>query len=51
MLKAKDGVFFISEWLRNRNKVELLGIRASIYNPDLNYGEFATMRSQAGLNS
>lgn len=26
MLKAKDGEFFISDWLRNRNTVEFLGI-------------------------
>ena len=51
MLKAKDGEFFISDWLRNRNTVEFLGIWESIYNPDFNYGEFATIRSQAGLNS
>lgn len=51
MLKAKDGEFFISDWLRNRNTVEFLGIWESVYNPDFNYGEFATIRSQAGLNS
>ena len=26
MLEAKDGDFFISDWLRNRNTVEFLGI-------------------------
>ncbi len=26
MLKAKDGDFFISDWLRNRNTVEFLGV-------------------------
>lgn len=26
MLRAKDGEFFISDWLRNRNTVEFLGI-------------------------
>jgi phage terminase large subunit-like protein len=26
MLKAKDGDFFIADWLRNRNTVEFLGI-------------------------
>jgi hypothetical protein len=26
MLKSKDGNFFISEWLRNRNTLEYLGI-------------------------
>jgi hypothetical protein len=51
MLKAKDGDFFISDWLRNRNTIEFLGIWESVYNPDFNYGEFATIRSQAGLNS
>nr|WP_231512227.1 KilA-N domain-containing protein [Paucibacter sp. KBW04] len=51
MLRAKDGEFFISDWLRNRNTVEFLGIWESIYNPAFNYGEFATIRSQAGLNS
>lgn len=51
MLKAKDGDFFISDWLRNRNTVEFLGIWEGINNPDFNYGGFATIRSQAGLNS
>ncbi len=51
MLKAKDGDFFISDWLRNRNTVEFLGIWESVHNPDFNYGEFALIRNQAGLNS
>jgi hypothetical protein len=51
MLRAKDGEFFISDWLRNRNTVEFLGIWESVFNPAFNYGEFATIRSQAGLNS
>jgi len=51
MLRAKDGDFFISDWLRNRNTVEFLGIWESIYNPNFNYGEFAIIKSQAGLNS
>ena len=51
MLKAKDGDFFISNWLRNRNTVEFLGIWESVYNPDFNYGEFAVIRSRAGLNN
>ena len=51
MLKAKDGDFFISDWLRNRNTVEYLGIWETVYNPDFNYGEFAIIKSQAGLNS
>jgi len=51
MLRAKDGDFFIADWLRNRNTVEFLGIWEKIHNPDFNYGEFAIIRSQAGLNS
>lgn len=51
MLKAKDGDFFVSDWLRNRNTVEFLGIWERIYNPHFNYGEFAVIKSQAGLNS
>ena len=51
MLKAKDGVFFVTDWLRNRNTMEFLGVWERIYNPNFNYGEFATIRNQAGLNS
>ena len=51
MLRAKDGEFFIADWLRNRNTVEFLGIWESVFNPDFNYGEFAIIKSQAGLNS
>ncbi|MFH1386448.1 MAG: KilA-N domain-containing protein [bacterium] len=51
MLKAKDGEFFISDWLRNRNTVEFLGIWESVFNPNFNYGEFAIIKSQAGLNN
>ena len=51
MLKSKDGEFFISDWLRNRNTIEFLGIWEEIHNPNFNYGEFAIIKSQAGLNS
>jgi hypothetical protein len=51
MLRAKDGDFFISDWLRNRNTVEFLGIWEQVHNPAFNYGEFAIIKSQAGLNS
>ena len=36
MLKAKDGDFFISDWLRNRNTVEFLGIWEALYNQRFN---------------
>jgi hypothetical protein len=51
MLKAKDGDFFISDCLRNRNTVEFLGIWETVHNPGLNYGEFATIKNRAGINS
>ncbi len=51
MLRAKDGDFFITDWLRNRNTLEYIGIWEKVYNPDFNYGEFAIIRNQAGLNS
>ena len=51
MLRAKDGDFFISDWLRNRNTFEFLGIWESVLNPAFNYGEFAIIKSQAGLHS
>jgi hypothetical protein len=51
MLRAKEGDFFIADWLRNRNTVEFLGVWERVHNPGFNYGEFATIRSQAGLNS
>ena len=50
MLKAKDGDFFISDWLRNRNTLEFIGIWEEMNNPNFNYGEFAIIKSQAGLN-
>jgi len=51
MLKAKDGDFFISDWLRNRNTLEYIGIWEQVNNPSFNYGEFATIRNKSGLNS
>ena len=35
MLKAKDGEFFFSNWLRNRNTIEFLGIWERLMNPNL----------------
>lgn len=50
MLRAKDGDFFISDWLRNRNTLEYIGIWEEMNNPNFNYGEFATIKNQSGLN-
>ena len=51
MLRAKDGDFFITDWLRNRNTLEFIGIWEKVYNPNFNYGEFAIIKNQSGLNS
>ena len=51
MMRAKDGDFFITDWLRNRNTLEFIGIWEKVYNPNFNYGEFATIRNHAGLNN
>ena len=51
MIKAKDGDFFVTDWLRNRNTLEYLGVWERAYNPLFNYGEFALIKSQSGLNS
>jgi hypothetical protein len=37
--------------LRGRNTVEFLGIWEQVHNPNFNYGGFAVIRSQAGLNN
>ena len=51
MLKAKDGDFFISDWLRNRNTLEYLSAWETMNNPNFNYGEFATIKDKSGLNN
>lgn len=51
MIQAKDGDFFVADWLRNRNTLEYLGIWEQVYNPDFNYSEFAIIKSKAGLNN
>ena len=51
MLRSKDGNFFVTDWLRNRNTIEFLGIWEELHNPNFNYGEFAIIKSRAGLNS
>ena len=40
MIKAKDGEFFFSNWLRNRNTIEFLGIWEQLNNPNFNCAEF-----------
>jgi len=51
MLKAKDGEFFITDWLRNGNTLDYIAIWERVHNPSFNYGEFAIIRSRAGANN
>ena len=50
MIRAKDGDFFVTDWLRNRNTLEFIEIWEKVNNSSFNYGEFAIIKSQAGLN-
>ncbi len=50
MLRAKDGDFFITDWLRNRNTLDFLAVWEQLHNPGFNYGEFAIIRNQSGTN-
>ena len=43
------GDFFNSDWLRNRNAIELPGILESVHNPHFNSGEFALIKSQTAV--
>ncbi len=43
--------YLISNWLRNRNTIEFLGIWESLNNSEFNPIEFDGIRKSAGLNS
>ena len=49
MIKAKDGDFFVTDWLRNRNTLEFIDVWEKVYNPTFNYGEFGIIKSKAGF--
>lgn len=49
--KSDDPTAVISNWMRNRNTVEYLGIWESLYNPHFNPLEFEGFRKEAGLNA
>ena len=51
MLKAKEGQFFLDNWLRNRNTLEFLAVWEVMHNPDFNSVEFDAIKSSSGLNS
>lgn len=41
----------ISNWMRNRNTIEFLGVWEMLYNPGFNPIEFEGFRKEAGLNA
>lgn len=49
--KSDDPVDVISNWMRNRNTVEYLGLWECLYNMDFKLLEFEGFRKQAGLNA
>ena len=49
--KSDDPTAVISNWMRNRNTIEYLGIWESLYNPHFNPLEFEGFRKEAGLNA
>jgi len=51
MLKSKEGDFFITDWLRNKNTLDYIAVWERLNNPDFNYGEFAIITNGAGRNS
>jgi len=51
MIKSKDGDFFVTDWLRNRNTLEFLSVWEQMNNDIFNYGEFDLIKEKAGLNN
>ena len=52
--KVKDPLrtdYLISNWLRNRNTIEFLGIWEKLNNPEFNPIEFDGIKTRSGLNS
>lgn len=49
--KSDDPTAVISNWIRNRNTIEYLGMWETIFNPDFNPLEFEGFRKNSGLNA
>lgn len=49
--KSDDPTAVVSNWMRNRNTIEYLGIWESLYNPLFNPIEFEGFKKEAGLNA
>jgi hypothetical protein len=50
MVKSFGDENIISNWLRNRNTLEFIGVWEQLNNPDFNTLEFEGFKNQAGLN-
>lgn len=50
MVRSFGDENIISNWLRNRNTLEFIGIWEQLNNPDFNTLEFEGFKNQAGLN-
>ena len=49
--KSDDPTSVISNWLRNRNTIEYLGMWETLFNPVFKPLEFEVFKNQAGLNA
>ena len=50
MVKQFGDESIITNWIRNRNTIEFLGIWEQLYNPAFKPLEFEGFKKQAGLN-
>ncbi|MFR9583695.1 MAG: KilA-N domain-containing protein, partial [Rikenellaceae bacterium] len=49
--KSDDPTAVVSNWMRNRNTIEYLGIWETLYNQDFKPLEFEGFKKEAGLNA
>ncbi len=49
--KSDDPTAVVSNWMRNRNTIEYLGVWETLYNQDFNPLEFEGFKKEAGLNA
>jgi len=50
-VKSNNPTEVVSNWIRNRNTIEYLGIWETLYNPNFKPLEFEGFRKEAGLNA
>ncbi len=51
MIKSKEGEYFVTDWLRNRNTLEFLAVWEQMHNPHFRVDGFRPLAEQSGLNS